>query len=160
MTLKRVQISLEAPAADRCSLGRLARAESVDARRLRPQLFSRGADFVLVIVRSAEEGHFIEHMLLKPFEPEIDDWRHKKRDELGENQTTDDHQSQRPARCGILAESERDRDCAHERGESSHHYRTKPFYAGFVNGRAQVPPFVDSLQRKIDHHNSVLLHDA
>ena len=79
------------------SPGRFARAESMDARRLRPQLFSRRTDFVLVIVCAAEERNFIEHMLLKPFKPEIDDWRHKKRDELGENQAADDHQAQRAA---------------------------------------------------------------
>ena len=111
-------------------------------------------------VRAAEEWHLIQHVLLEPFEPEIDDRRHKQRNQLGENQTADDHQTERAARCGVLAEPQRNRYCTHERGKRGHHNGTKPFYAGFVNGRAEVPAFVDSLQGKIDNHDPVLLHDS
>ena len=78
----------------------------------------------------------------------------------GENQTAHDYQTERAARRGVLPEPKRNRHCAHERSERGHHNGTKPFHAGFVNGRAQVPAFVDSLQRKIDNHDSVLLHDT
>src|SRR4029077_13128635 len=114
----------------------------------------------VMIVGAAEERHLIEHVLLEPFEPEIDDWRDKERDQLRENQATHDDQSKWPARCGVLPEPERNRYRAHERSERRHHDGTKPFHAGFVNGGAQVPAFVDSLQGKIHHHDSVLLHDA
>ena len=99
-------------------------------------------------------------MLLEPFKPEIDDRCDEQRDQLGKNQTAHDHKTEGAARCSVLAESERDGDCAHKCRKRCHHDRTKPFHAGFVNRRAQVPTFVDSLQSKIDHHDAVLLHDA
>src|SRR5712664_4253701 len=111
-------------------------------------------------MRAAEEWNFVEDVFLEPFEPEVNDWRHKQRNQLGENQTAHDHQTEGAARCSVLAESERDGNCAHERGESGHHNRTKPFHTGFVNSRAEVPTFVDSLQCKIDNHDPVLLDDA
>src|SRR5262249_53857125 len=114
----------------------------------------------VMIVSAAEERHLVEHVLLEPFQPEIDDWCDKQRDQLRKNQTAHDHQTERTPRCGVLPESERNRYCAHKRGERSHHDGTKPFHAGFMNGRAQVPAFVDSLQSKIDDHDSVLLYDA
>src|SRR6266542_352028 len=115
---------------------------------------------IVMIVGAAEERHLVEHVLLEPFEPEIDDWCHKSRDQLRENQTAHDHQTEWAARCGVLPEPERNRYCAHERGERSHHYGTKPFHAGFVNGGAQIPAFFNSLQGKIHHHDSILLHDT
>ena len=41
---------------------------------LRSHLSSGGLTFVLVVMRAAEERHFVEHVLLEPFEPQIDDW--------------------------------------------------------------------------------------
>src|SRR4029077_17542991 len=111
-------------------------------------------------VRAVQEWYLIEHVLLEPFEPEIDDRRHKQRKQLGENQTADYHQTERATRCGVLPEPERNRYCTHERGKRGHHNGTKPFHTGFVDGRAEVPAFVDSLQGKIDNHDPVLLHDA
>jgi hypothetical protein len=37
-------------------------------------LSSGGLGFVLVVMRAAEEWDFVEHVLLEPFEPQIDDW--------------------------------------------------------------------------------------
>src|SRR5207249_7126769 len=132
---------------------------SMDSRWLGPHLSSGGFAFVM-IVGATEERHLVEDVLLEPFEPEIDDWCDKQRDQLRENQTAHDHQTEWTARCGILPEPERNRYRAHECGERSHHDGTKPFHAGFVNRRAQIPAFVNSLQGKIHHHDSVLLHDA
>src|SRR5206468_2476271 len=122
-------------------------------------LSSRGFAFVMG-VSAAEEWYLVEHVLLEPFEPQVDHWRHKQRNQLGENQTSNDHQTERAARCGVLAEPKRNRYCAHERGKRGHHDGAKSFHAGFVNGRAEVPAFVDSLQGKINNHDPVLLHDA
>jgi hypothetical protein len=33
--------------------------------------------FVFVVVGAAEEWHLIEHVLLEPFEPDINNWRDK-----------------------------------------------------------------------------------
>ena len=66
-----------------------------------------------MVVRAAQEWHFVEHVFLEPFKPEVDDWRHKQRNQLRENQTAHDHQTEGAARCGVLAEPERERYCTH-----------------------------------------------
>src|SRR5262245_7010209 len=109
---------------------------------------------------AAEERYLVEHVLLEPFEPEIDDRRHKQRNKLGENQTAHDHQTERAARCSVLAETKRNWHCTHEGGKRGHNNGTKTFHAGLVNCRAKVPAFIDSLQGKIDNHDPVLLYDA
>ena len=45
----------------------------------------------------AEELAAIQHAFLESFEIEIDNGRDEERDELRNNQTTDDNQSERPA---------------------------------------------------------------
>src|SRR6202035_5700142 len=106
-------------------------------------------------MRAAQEWNFVEDVFLEPFEPEVNDWCHKQRNQLGENQAAHDHQTEGAARCGVLAEPQRNRYCTHERGKRGHHNGTKPFYTGFVNSRAEIPAFVDSLQGKIDNHDTV-----
>src|SRR6266536_3044464 len=99
------------------------------ARWFRSHLPPRG--FALMMgVRAAKERYLIEHVFLEPLEPEINDRRHKQRNQLGENQTADDHQTERAARCGVLAESERYGDCAHYLGRRGHHSGTTPFHTG------------------------------
>jgi hypothetical protein len=44
-------------------------------RRLHLSWFSRGFTFVLVIMGAAEERYLVEHVLLEPFDPEINHWR-------------------------------------------------------------------------------------
>src|SRR5438874_4934083 len=122
--------------------------------------FLRRPSAFVMSMRAAQEWDFVQDVLLKPFKPEIDHWGDEQRYELGEDQSSDNDQSKRPARCRILTKSEREWNCAHQRGERRHHNRTKSFYAGFVNRRAQVPAFIDSLQREINHHDPVFLHDA
>ena len=137
----------------------MQRSVNRSRRRLNIPVASRG--FALVMgMRATQERHLVEHVLLEPFKPQVNHRRHKQRDQLRENQAADDYKTQWPARCSVLAESERNGDCAHERGESCHHDRSKPFHAGFVNRRPQIPAFVNSLQRKINDHDSVFLHYA
>src|SRR5207253_10275595 len=76
------------------------------------------------------------------------------------NQAANDDQAEWTPRRSILSEAECEWHRAHESGKRCHHDRTETFDAGFMNIRAQVPAFVDSLQSKIDHHDPVLLHDA
>src|SRR4029077_13845582 len=84
-------------------------------------------------MRAAEEWNFVEDVFLEPFKPQVNDWRHKQRNQLRENQTAHDHQTEGAARCGVLPEPKRDGDCTHERGKRGHHNGTKPFHTGFVN---------------------------
>ena len=46
---------------------------------------------------AAQEWNSIEDVLLEPFEPEINHWRNKQRDQLRKNQAANNHQSERPA---------------------------------------------------------------
>src|ERR1051325_4959971 len=103
-----------------------------------------GRGFVLVIMGAAQEGHFVEEMFLEPFEPEINHRRHEERHHLGEDQTADNYEPERTSRRSILTEAEREWDCTHQRGECRHHDRTKTFDARFVDGRTEVPAFIDS----------------
>jgi hypothetical protein len=48
---------------------------SANANRFGSHLSSRGYTFVLVVVGAAEERDLIEHVLLEPFQPEVDHWR-------------------------------------------------------------------------------------
>ena len=50
--------------------------KSVHGRGRGSHLSPGGFAFVMG-VRAAEEWYLVEHVLLKPFEPQIDDWRHK-----------------------------------------------------------------------------------
>src|SRR5213075_956315 len=135
-------------------------ATSTSPHWLGAHLSSRRLAFVLVIVCATEERHFVEHVFLERFEPDINYWRNKQGNQLGENQPAHDHQPQRPTRCGILTESQCNRDGAHQSSKCRHHNWTKTFYARFVNGRAEIPAFVDSLQSKINDHDSIFLHNT
>src|ERR1043166_1356683 len=73
------------------------------ARRLGLTDLARG--LVLVIMGAAQEGDFVEHVLLEPFEPEINHRRHEERHHLGENETADNHEAERASRRGILTEA-------------------------------------------------------
>ena len=61
----------------------------MDASWFRPHFSPRGFAFVMG-VRAPQEWHPVEHVLLEPFKPEIDDRRDKQRNQLGENQTSHD----------------------------------------------------------------------
>ena len=63
----------------------------MDARWFRSHLSSRGLAFVMS-VRAAQKWYLVEHVLLEPFEPEIDHWCDEQCDQLGENQTAYDYQ--------------------------------------------------------------------
>src|SRR6266478_10000449 len=54
---------------------------------------SCGLPFVMR-VRAAQEGQLVQHVLLEPFKPKIDNWRNEQRNQLRENQTTNDHQAE------------------------------------------------------------------
>ena len=61
----------------------------MDAGWFRSQFSPSGFAFMMG-VRATQKWHLVEHVLLEPFKPEIDDWRDKQRNELGENQTSHD----------------------------------------------------------------------
>src|SRR5436309_12945870 len=98
---------------------------------------------------AAQKRNSIEDMLLEPFQPQVNDRRNKERDHLRNDQSSDNDKAKRPARGSITSEADGEGKRAHESGKRGHHDRTKTFHAGFVNGGAQVPAFVDALQSKI-----------
>src|SRR5205814_8354769 len=135
-----------------CDAGGHRLADFAVTRRLRLTFMMR--------MSAAQKRHFIKNVFLEPFEPEINDRRHKKRNHLGENQAADNDKTKRTARRGVVTKPERKRHRAHERSERGHHDGPKALQAGFVNRLSQTQSFVDSFQRKIDHKDSILLHDA
>src|SRR6266446_2011250 len=62
---------------------------------------------------AAQEWNSIEDVLLEPFEPEINHWRNKQRDQLRKNQAANNHQSERAARGRILTKTKGERHRAH-----------------------------------------------
>src|SRR6266568_4795437 len=86
------------------------KSQLVSSNRRRPNFPITSRRFALAVrVSAAQKWHFVENMLLEPFEPEVNHRRHKQRHQLGENQTAYNHQTQRAARCGILSEPGRNR---------------------------------------------------
>src|SRR3989442_8688515 len=122
--------------------------------------FARRRLTFVVSVSAPQEWNFVEDMLLEPLQPEINHRRDKQRDQLRKNQTPNNHQSERTSRGSILPKTKSEWNRAHQRRQRRHHDRSKTFDAGFVNCRAQIPAFIDSLQSEIDHHDTVFLHDA
>ena len=79
--------------------------------------------------------------------------------ELGDHQAADNHKSERPARCAVGAESQRDRQRAENRREGRHQDRAEAVHTGIVNrfigGLAGFHP----LKSEIDDHDAVLFDD-
>src|SRR5438067_1945263 len=91
------------------------------------------AKLLFVKMSAAQEGNVIEDVFLEPLQPKIDDWRDVECEQLGNDQAADDDQTEWPTRGAIGADSERDRQCAHERCQGCHDNWTKAFNAGFMN---------------------------
>ena len=111
-------------------------------------------------VAAAQERNFVEDAFLEPFQRQVNHRRDIERDELRNNQAADDDQTERTARRTISAKAQRERQRAHQRGERGHDDGPETFDARFVNGGAPIVAFIEPMQRKIDNHDAVLLHDT
>src|ERR671933_554274 len=68
----------------------------------------------VMCMRTSQEWHSVQHMFLKPLEPQINDRRDKQRDQLREDQAADDNQTKRTTRCSILSKTEGERNRTHQ----------------------------------------------
>ena len=92
---------------------------------------------------------------------EINDRRGVERDELREQQAADNRDAQRAAQFGAGALLQRQRQRAEQRRHRGHHDGAEPQQARLVNGFLRRQAFrALGVQREVDHHDGVLLHDA
>src|SRR5262245_17019893 len=108
----------------------------------------------------AEERSAVEDFFLELLEVEINHRGYEKSNELGDDQTTDDDQTQRLTRSAVGAEPESDRQGAKNRSEGRHQDRPEAVHAGIVNrlfGRLAGSHPVES---EIDNHDAVLFDDT
>ena len=91
----------------------------------------------------------------------VDHRRQVQRHQLREGQAADHRQAQRPARFAARAVAQRDRQRAQQRRHGGHHDRPEADQAAFVDRLARrLALLALGLQREIDLHDGVLLHDA
>ena len=97
----------------------------------------------------------------EPIQIQIDDRRRVQRQHLADHQAADDGDAERSAQLRAGAAAERQRQRAQQRRHRGHHDRPEAQQAGLVDrlvrGLALRPL---RLQREVDHHDGVLLHDA
>ena len=99
--------------------------------------------------------------ICRPVHVEINDRRRVQRQELREQQAADDRDAHRPAQFRAGAVFQRQRQRAEQRGHRRHHDRTEPQQAGLVNRFLRRQSLLAlRIQREINHHDRVLLHDA
>src|SRR4030095_3532266 len=133
----------------------------LDAGANRFELAPGLAGFRFVMhVTAAQKRYFVEHAFLEPFERQVNHRCDVERDELRNNQAADNDKTKRTTRRSIGAETEGKRKRAHQRGKRSHDDGAKTFNAGLVNGGMPVITFIEPVQRKIDNHDAIFLHDT
>src|SRR5579871_2639057 len=97
----------------------------------------------------------------QPIKEQIDHRRRKQRQRLRDDQATDDRDSQRPPQLTSCATAQRQRKTTKHRRHRRHHDRTEAQQACFVDRLPwSLAAFTLGYQRKVDHHDGVLLHDA
>ena len=82
-------------------------------RRSLAAVWSWGEVALVMSVGAAQEWHSIEHVLLEPLQPKINDRGNEESDHLGKNKTANDDEAKWPARRGIASKTDRERDRAH-----------------------------------------------
>ena len=92
---------------------------------------------------------------------DIDDRRRVERQDLAYEQAPNHRDAKGPAQFRADAASKREWDSAKQSRHGRHHDGTKAEQACLIDGvRGVQPPMALCVQRKVDHHNAILLHDA
>ena len=93
--------------------------------------------------------------------PEIDHRRSEQRQQLADQQAADDGDAKRMPQFGARAGAEHQRQGAEYRGHRRHQDRPEPQQAGLVDRLARRLTLIAlGIEREVDHHDRVLLHDA
>src|SRR5216683_8245857 len=91
---------------------------------------------------------------------EIDDRRRVEREQLAQQEATDDRDAERATELGARARPEGQRQRAEERGHRRHEDRPEPLQARPMNGLLRGEAVVAlEVERDVDHHDGILLHD-
>jgi hypothetical protein len=98
---------------------------------------------------------------LQAIEGEIDDRRREERQHLAEDQAADHRDAERMAQLRAHAPADHQRQRAQQRGHRRHHDRAESAAATPRRSRrAASLPLALGVEREVDHHDRVLLHDA
>src|SRR5438093_545584 len=91
---------------------------------------------------------------------EIDDRRRVERQQLAQQEATDDGDAERATKLGARARPERQRQRAQERGHRRHENGPEPPETRLVDGVPGAEAVVAlEVERDVDHHDRVFLHD-
>src|SRR6266516_7837435 len=108
----------------------------------------------------AEEGSTVQNRFLKLFQVKIDYRRDVERDELRDHESAHDYQTKWTAGRTIGAKAKRDGHRAKNRSQGRHQNRPETVHAGIMNRAVGGFAGVDTLPRKVDNHDAILLHDS
>ena len=99
--------------------------------------------------------------LAEPVEEDVDDRRGVEGEDLAQQQSADHGDAQRTAQLRAEAGADGQRNAAQQRGHGGHHDGAEAQQAGFVDGFGRgLAVLALGLQREVDDHDAVLLHDA
>src|SRR2546428_12675289 len=104
---------------------------------------------------------FLSEADSEAIEREINHRRGEKREDLAEDEAADDRDSERAPQFETGSGTERERYTGKERRHRGHHDRPETEQARLIDRIGGRLTFVAlRIQREIDHHNAVLLHDS
>src|SRR5215471_10742148 len=94
-------------------------------------------------------------------ESEINDRRRVQRQELADQQSADDRNTERPPQLRSRPSTEGQRDAGKKSRHRGHHDRAEAEQAGLINRLSWNLSFSTlRIQSEVDHHDSVFLHNA
>src|SRR5438132_1591474 len=105
--------------------------------------------------------HALPNARREVVEPDVDNGSGVEREDLADQQAADDRHAERMPQFGAGATSQRQGQTAEERGERRHHDGPEAQQARLIDrllGLLSLLPL--RLQREVDHHDRVLLHDS
>src|SRR6266851_1180530 len=97
----------------------------------------------------------------QPIEEQINHRRRKQRQHLRHNQPAHNRDAQRPSQLASRARAQRQWETTQQRRHRRHHDRPEPQQTSLIDRlRRRHPLLAFGLQRKVDHHDRILLHNA
>src|SRR5258708_7697678 len=97
-------------------------------------------------------GQMFSYPAVEGFEIEINNRREEKRQQLRNEQASDDGKAQRLARFATCAETEGDLQTSHQRGHRCHHDRAKAKETTLVNGVVRRLAAALRVESEVNHH--------
>src|ERR1700733_13622582 len=112
-------------------------------------------------MRCCFEGRPVAEAFRQAVKREVYDWSRKQRQRLAEDQSAHDRDTQWLAQFRASASAEGQRQSAEHGSQSGHENGPESQQAGLINGvDGTLAALALGLERKVDHHDGVLLHDS